>query len=534
MKKILCTSLLALTFTGAWAQDAQSALKFSENNYFGTARSIGLGNAMTAIGGDLGSIGFNPAGSAVNKYSQFVFSLGTSTVTNKSAYMEDVENPTEYGPAVGSMNTKFIAPNFGFTMYFPNQYKRAFKGFTFGLVGNATNYFNDYMVGSGSTNRSSFAGEMRNYATAQGYSPDALTLDSNYPWDIVVGFKSGIIAPLTGSNNDYIGVTEKAFKKDNGEYEKVVAGQLSQQYARRRSGNKYDILMNFGFNFNDNLFIGANLGLTSLSSSYATSYKEASDLNDSNFDIEFENGTTRFSDFRFRQNINVEGSGIFGKFGIIYIPVKGLRLGAAIQTPTSTFVTETYQVAGDTHFSDSKYDSEAQSNLGENRYRIISPYRLNLGIAYAGTRGLISTDYEFADYSTARVRSSGLDDNAYEDINRYIMDNSGPSHILRVGGEFRVSPGFSLRGGYNFITSSERYYNADNVKVTPKAYKHIGSLGFGYKSNGSFYFDLVGRMTVLPYEYLTPYSSYTSGIGSPEYRIASNIFDVVATFGFRF
>jgi hypothetical protein len=44
-------------------------LTFSQNNYYGTARSIGMGNAMTAVGGDLGSIGINPAGSAVYNFS---------------------------------------------------------------------------------------------------------------------------------------------------------------------------------------------------------------------------------------------------------------------------------------------------------------------------------------------------------------------------------------------------------------------------------------------------------------------------------
>ena len=55
----------------AAAQDMYDALRYSDYNYYGTARTIGMGNAVTALGGDLGSIGINPAGSAVNSYSQF-------------------------------------------------------------------------------------------------------------------------------------------------------------------------------------------------------------------------------------------------------------------------------------------------------------------------------------------------------------------------------------------------------------------------------------------------------------------------------
>ena len=50
------TALLSLTAVAAGAQTMYDGLTFSQNNYYGTARSIGMGNAMTAVGGDLGSI----------------------------------------------------------------------------------------------------------------------------------------------------------------------------------------------------------------------------------------------------------------------------------------------------------------------------------------------------------------------------------------------------------------------------------------------------------------------------------------------
>ncbi|MFR8803614.1 MAG: hypothetical protein ACLVGR_03915 [Anaerovoracaceae bacterium] len=63
MRKTIFTALLSLTAVAAGAQTMYDGLTFSQNNYYGTARSIGMGNAMTAVGGDLGSIGINPAGS---------------------------------------------------------------------------------------------------------------------------------------------------------------------------------------------------------------------------------------------------------------------------------------------------------------------------------------------------------------------------------------------------------------------------------------------------------------------------------------
>ena len=73
MKKITATILSAAALSSMWTASAQTvgdALRFSDNNYYGTARTIAMGNAFTALGGDLGSVSINPAGSAVNSFSQ--------------------------------------------------------------------------------------------------------------------------------------------------------------------------------------------------------------------------------------------------------------------------------------------------------------------------------------------------------------------------------------------------------------------------------------------------------------------------------
>jgi len=86
MKKIALVSLLAFAAAGAGAQTIGDALQFSEYNYYGTARTIAMGNAFTALGGDLGSIGINPAGSAVARYSQFTITPNVSIVSTGSQY----------------------------------------------------------------------------------------------------------------------------------------------------------------------------------------------------------------------------------------------------------------------------------------------------------------------------------------------------------------------------------------------------------------------------------------------------------------
>ena len=92
MKRFFTIALLASAALTAGAQSVGDAYLYSQNQYSGTARSVGMGNAMTAVGGDLGSIVFNPAGSAVAGYSQFSI---TPDVT------------------ISSINAMMVRPNIG-------------------------------------------------------------------------------------------------------------------------------------------------------------------------------------------------------------------------------------------------------------------------------------------------------------------------------------------------------------------------------------------------------------------------------------
>ena len=51
MKRILAAVFLSALALQAGAQDWSDALNYAENDYLGTARSVGMGNAMTAVGG---------------------------------------------------------------------------------------------------------------------------------------------------------------------------------------------------------------------------------------------------------------------------------------------------------------------------------------------------------------------------------------------------------------------------------------------------------------------------------------------------
>ena len=93
MRKTFITILLTMAGAVGYAQNAYDGLLFSENNYEGTARSVAMGNAFTALGGDLGSITINPAGSAVAGYSQFTITPGLTIASSTAQGVSP--SPTE-------------------------------------------------------------------------------------------------------------------------------------------------------------------------------------------------------------------------------------------------------------------------------------------------------------------------------------------------------------------------------------------------------------------------------------------------------
>lgn len=540
MKKAIPAMLLMAAFAAnAGAQTVADALRFGENNYYGTARSISMGNAFTALGGDLGSITINPAGSAVNNFSQVTVTPNLSIISSSAGYNSVPSQSGKYGPASSNSELRFTIPNVAFTLNYKTGAKRGLKNITFGVMANATANYLDNMSAGGRNVATSFAGalasQMAGIPSSDLNGSDAYY--NNNPWNQVTAWQSGIVSNYGANNTDYIGVTEKLI--DNGDKTQTIqlADAIDQAYGRKAHGNKYDIVVNFGMNFSDRFYAGANIGIVSIDYKRNEYFKEYA-ANPDNFFIDYGNGkSTHLSDLRYRYAYDMQGAGIYAKIGFIAVPVNGLRIGGAIQTPAANFITEHWQHAGESSYTDSKYNSSATSPKGEYKYKFVSPYRFNLGVAYTiKSFGLISADYEFCDYSTMKYRETETNDNSAFDkgVNLDIKDYTGPAHTLRIGAEIRPVSSLAIRAGYNFMTSSERYFDEFGHKVAPKAYRHSFSAGVGYSSDGSFFCDLALRGTKYPYEYVYPYDTYIDGELSPEIRNSRRLWDIAFTFGWRF
>lgn len=576
MKRTIFTALLSLTAIVAGAQTMYDGLNYSQNNYYGTARSIGMGNAMTAVGGDLGSIGINPAGSAVAGYSQFTITPNLTISSMNASYSAyPVGGADRFTNEQNKRLTRFSMPNIGLTFNWKTGNGSGLKAITYGLVVNGTNNFTGKMLAGGRNDKTSYQSAMA--VAADGYDMDFLNgysidkdgkrVDRGWdypyyygddfqndpnkgkfaPWNVIANAQAGSIANYgdTGDPSYYWryratteGYSNTGEKDANGNYiyDIFLAGPLNQAYSRNITGSKYDVLFNVGFNFGDTFFVGANLGVTSLNYNYDECYKEAAE-NPSAFEIDFgDKGKTCFSDYRTRYSYTADGSGVFGKIGFLWRPVDGLRVGAAVQTPTIMEINERWIQDVNLNYTDASFNGSAKTPEGEYSYRLRSPYRLNAGAAFTfAGMALVSADYEMTDYSTMKFMSKdgGWSNDTFSSLNDQIRNCMGVSHMVRVGAEFKPLPEIAVRAGYNFTTTPEYVYEG-NSKTKLNDRINAFSVGLGYSSNGSFFADIAARMTMLADEYISPYADYLSDLASPMILNKRDIYNVTATIGWRF
>ena len=543
MKKIAITILAVLTSLAGFAQNANDAYMFSENLYEGTARTMAMGNAFTALGGDLGSVNINPAGSAVAGYSQFTITPSLTFTVNKAqgAPLPNTSSqPGYFQERITSRTSNTGMPNVGFTFNMKTGRESGLKNVTFGLVCNQTNSWNGEVMAKGINANTSFMGAVANTAFLNGYLGSDLGAEDAYdfmPWREVAAFQSGMISTFGGMDDNFVGACEAVeYDAENDMYNIYLAGPLHQTFNRDVNGYKNDFVLNFGANISDFIYIGANLGFTSIlynENWYLT--ESAVDQND--FEIALDNGESMyFQNMRYDYGYSADGAGVYGKFGIIVTPGYGLRIGAAVQTPTAFTMDETWTQDGKTEFSTGKYSS--YSPFGSAQYSFRSPMRANFGLAYTyGALGLISVDYEMADYGTMRYDTSNADREYFSEVNKDINNRFGVSHMLRAGLEVKPLPELAIRAGYSLMTSGE-IKDAWGDRLEQKR-TQTASFGLGYSSKGSFFADAAVQTRFLGKEYFMPYEDYTDAAGNiieyaPEIVNHRSFWKALLTIGWRF
>ena len=477
MKKIKYLTIATLFLgTTAFGQGLADAVRLSNYQIQGTARSAAMGNAIGAVGGDFTSLSVNPAGIGIYQTSEFTFTptfgfpKAETTIDNRSFSDNDFKLTFDQLGYVGSVKI--------------NESSSSIVRFNYGIGFNKLADFNQSFAGSYGNSPFSFLDGIADYASNERLSNNYLDRDFRNidfrDWHAKLAWETYLIDPATDDLGQII----------DGEYVNILyeGETVDQNKTWERSGRINEYLFSAGLNFNHKFYLGATLGLHDVFYRQESFYSE------------------QFSDdsFRFTDYYKVTGTGYVFKVGAIIKPVSSVRLGLAFHTPTYYVLDEENALAMRSYLQESHYAEGI--NLYE--YDFYTPMRTILSGAFVVNKAaILSFDAEYLDYTAMRFRN-GSGGDSMSDLNADIDEAFDNTFNYRLGAEFRVAPSFSLLCGYESYGNPFKNNMNWNEETQTDNISSF-SLGFGY-SVKNFYIDTAFKQYLGKNNLVDPQPNYTS------------------------
>jgi hypothetical protein len=475
-----------------FAQGEMDAYRFSQSDLNGTARSMSMGGAFGALGGDMSAMSNNPAGLGVYRSSEVQTTLVLNNATTASAWT---------GIKSNAMQTKFSFDNFSYTGYFPTGNDGGIKGWNIGLAYNKVKDFNRSYRAKGHP-KSSMADYVASRATnafgEQGgiVEDDLIYREGRYDpyenqklgghWLPILGYESGFFGSKYGISDVY----HSAFGRQDGNTW-VPYGPEEAMLRITEKGSISEYNFSVATNISDRVFLGATLGVTDIDYRMLSQHDEV---------FRGEN------DYLFLENkLETEGTGYSVNVGVIVRPVNALRIGVAYNSPKWYTMTDYFFARGETNISaESNPKMMAETPSGRYaEYALRTPERWIFSAAgVIGTAALISVDYEIVNYKSMYL--SDREGGAYAD-NDYIKEDFGQVQTLKIGGEVKLTPQLAVRAGYIWQPSPMKaHLTSSDPNVVKTEILPVGTIphytvsnttnyytaGLGYRFTPNFYMDL--------------------------------------------
>lgn len=534
--KILALAVL-LSSGAVVAQTEYDALKLGQTDIVGTARYMGMAGAFGALGGDPSAVKDNPAGLGVYRKSEL---SGTMNMMLQDA------TGTWGNVDIKSDMYKLGFNNFALTLAIPSW--RGETGVEGGLVSSNFSFaynklrdFNRVARINGSKEHGSLSHFIaKNTKGLTGYDMIAVD-DANekydpyfaekfIPWQSLLAFNGYLINETTANSaNWYSALNENSYYNAN--------KNIAPSYLLREQGAIQEFAFSWGGNFSNKLFLGASLNIRSLDYQMNTKYYEE-------FPLGSDDEAGGFMDLY--NSIQSKGTGVNFNLGAIFVPVDFIRLGFAVHTPTiysikdSYFSYLEYEVNTDINDEDKIVFQKGKTSTPETSfdYQLQTPLKLNASAAViVGQQGLISAEYELANYKGMKLADDQGDITDFDIKNDRIGANLNNVRTIKIGGEYRLTENFSLRGGFANSSSAmslgatktlkNERYRADNELLKHNRTDYF-SLGLGYREANWYidfaYFNKNIEETFLPFNDAT----VTAG------KLITNNNNILVTLGVRF
>ena len=496
MKKILSIMTAAMLGTAVSAQETYDNAQLATKDLNGTARYVGMGGAMEALGADLSTIGTNPAGIGMFRRGMVAGSFGFNTLSDAKSFGNANKTNMSFDQAgfVYSMRSgRHSMLNFGFNYT---------KSKNFDQILTAAGRLNN-----ASQNKLSAMKNANGVYTLQDKNNGLVSNSGAYSQADYL--YSNVLFNHYDSNNpndpNNATLTDKGVIVNQTTGLPVYYNATGYDFGRSTTGyiGQYDF--NVSGNSHDRFYWGFTVGI------YDVHYNGSSLYSESLVD-----GNTAIGDVAMNDERKITGTGFDVKAGLIFRPAEEspFRIGLYVHTPTwYDLTTRNYTVLNNN--TNEAYGSTERGKSSESYdFKFYTPWRFGVSLGHTvGNYLALGATYEYADYTTndIRVNDGGEVDywgNYYETSSRdeamkqNIKNSLKGVHTVKLGMEFKPEKNFAVRLGYNYQSamynkngfkdgSLESYgtYYASTTDYTNWKDTHRFTAGVGY-NYGKFSFDL--------------------------------------------
>ena len=498
MKKILSIMTAAMLGTAVSAQETYDNAQLATKDLNGTARYVGMGGAMEALGADISTIGTNPAGIGMFRRSMVAGSFGFNTLSDAKSFGNANKTNMSFDQAgfVYSMRSgRHSMLNFGFNYTKSKNFDQILTAA--GRLNNASQ--NKLSAMKNANGVYTLQDKNNGLVSNSGAYSQADYLYSN------VLFNHYDANNPNDPNNAMLSEGDKGVIVNQTTGLPVYYNATGYDFGRSTTGyiGQYDF--NVSGNSNDRFYWGFTVGI------YDVHYNSSSLYSENLVD-----GDKAIGDVAMNDERKITGTGFDVKAGLIFRPAEEspFRIGLYVHTPTwYDLTTRNYTVLNNN--TNEAYGSTERGKSSESYdFKFYTPWRFGVSLGHTvGNYLALGATYEYADYTTndIRVNDGGEVDywgNYYETSSRdeamkqNIKNSLKGVHTVKVGMEFKPEKNFAVRLGYNYQSamynkngfkdgSLESYgtYYASTTDYTNWKDTHRFTAGVGY-NYGKFSFDL--------------------------------------------
>ena len=440
MKKFVfaISMLAALPVT---AQETYENANIVTEDLNGTARYVGMGGAMDALGADISTIATNPAGLGLFRSSQVAVTAGMSM-------QQDAKDFHNASKAHANFD------QIGFVWSKQNN-ERSFLNLSFNY--HKSRDFN-FILTAAQDNLSQRASQ-----NALSYIKAVGDRDATGESTIAINEKNG----------KYYGDFYWTSQIDNLYYNAFIMGDggagfnMADGYLMNRANKGYIGEYDFSIsgNINDRVYLGLTFGIQDVHYKGYSEYTENLVSGVGNTSV----GSLTVSDER-----KITGTGCNFKIGAIFRPIEDspFRFGLSFASPTFYDLTTsnyTYLINNPLPGDNSNYKASDSYD-----FRLNSPMKFGVSLGHTiGNYLAIGAGYEYADYGATNPRVKDGDyydwyyDTYYSSSSKdAVMKDHTEATLkgvstLKVGLEFKPIPEVAFRAGYNYVSPM---YNSNGFK----------------------------------------------------------------------